>query len=132
MANEINIIAGLTASKSGVNASMSGNMTTSMSTTSDSLIHLIQDVTTGAEDVELGDINTAAEYIVALRNLDSEAYIDVDFYSGDTSQQARIRAGETLGPIRMLPVDMNTLRVKASAGTVQMEVIACEAGNPAA
>ena len=131
MANEINIISGFTASKGGVAVSLSGNKTTSMATTANNLIHTVQDVGTSPENVQLGDISTADEYMVALKNLDSTAYIDVDFYSGDASSQVRIRPGETSGPFRMKPVDINTLRVRSSAGTIMMEVIACEAGDPA-
>ena len=132
MANEIQITGGLSVTKSGAAVNASGSKTTSMSTTSGTLIHHIQDVGASAEAVVLGDIaTTTLEYFVWLKNLDAAAYIDVDFYTGDTTYAARIRPGESLGPIRMNTEGDNPLKVKSSSGTVQMEVCACEAGDPA-
>jgi hypothetical protein len=98
-----------------------------------------QDLTTTAEDIDLGDVDLSKEHIVWFRNLGVPAdtnYVDVAVMSdvSTTTYFGRARPGDPIGPIVMMPQTAGypKLRVRMNTGTGRIETKAAEVGDPAA
>lgn len=142
MANEITLGFKLQASKNGttvVNATQT--KTQSMASTATAMTHITQAVGTSREAVELGDVDnsnaTGGEYIVCLRNMDDTNFCIVELNHGSSAyyQVGLLRPGECWGPVRMQKLDgsgYGGLYLDFDTAAGEIEVIACEAGDPAA
>lgn len=132
MANEITVLSNLTHSAGGstVTSATTSDVVNDDSTTKRHSL-IVQDVGFSAsEAASMGDVNTAKQYWVRLRNLDATNYVLVYVTSGGSDVEiGRMNPGETWGPCRMKAVAASnpTLKVKADTAACQVEVIACQA-----
>ena len=151
MANEITIASGLTVSKDDMRAApATASKTTNMADSTGFasgpakyIVQHVQSVGTSEEAVALGPVRianaTGDEYILQLRNLDLTNYVDVYvLYDDDPSTLywhiGRMRPGESWGPARLPKLDADDyggICLKANTAACDVEVIACEAGDPA-
>ena len=142
MANEISLQFKLQAAKNGatiVNATTTKTQT--MASTATSMTHLTQNVGTSREAVDLGDVDnsnaTGGEYLVLLRNMDDTNWCMVELNHGSSAyyQVGLMRPGECWGPVRMQKLDgsgYGGLFLDFDTAGGEIEVLACEAGDPAA
>jgi hypothetical protein len=146
MANEIQMNSGLKATKNSVTVQTSPAVTFSKIQTMEAALnkehHTTQAVGTSEEAVSIGDIDnsnaTGDEYIVQLVNRDSTNYVEVKVKYAATPSYWTIgvmRPGEPWGPARVPKLDGSSLGglfLKANTAACNVEVVACEAGDPAA
>ena len=138
MASEITIVSNLTHTALG--STVTGAITTDVvDDASGTKRHrlFVQNVGTGLEAVEMGDINlgaTSKGYMVRLRNLaTATAQVTVAVsHSGGDVEFAKMLFGETWGPVRMLGLTSShpVLKVKSSVADTSVEVILCETEAP--
>lgn len=138
MANEITIQAKLTGTKN--NASITNSVsskTQTMESTLEKLHHTVQAVGTSMEEVSLGDITVADQHWILLRNLDATNFVTVhvrkDVTPTDTVAGI-ILPGESFGPVRAGAQSGGYphYRMTADTAACDVEVLACDAGDPAA
>ena len=137
MANEITVQSNLTHTAGGSTVT-SATTTDIVNDDSADKRHslIIQDVGTSAtEAISVGDVNTAKQYWVRLRNLNASnaspsPYVLIYTTSGGSDVEiGRINQGETWGPCRMKAISSGnpTLKVRSFEAICQVEVIACQA-----
>lgn len=142
MANEIAFTAKISAAKNSVTVTNTvSTKTQTMATTATYLTHIAQDVGTSREVVSLGDVDntnaTGDEYILLLANRDSTNYVTVEVRTGASTYQSCgvMRPGEFWGPVRLSKLDSSGyggIYVTANTAACEVEVVAAEAGDPAA
>lgn len=138
MSNEITVQAKLTAAKNGASITNAiSSKTQTMESTLEKLHHTIQDVGTGGEDVALGDVDVTKQHMILLRNLDPTNYVTVhvrkDVTPTDTVAGIML-PGESFGPIRAgaQTAGYPKYRMTANTAACDVEVEACDAGDPTA
>lgn len=122
MANEISIIAKLTASKGGTTVT-NATSSDSIDMAGTNMCCYIQNIGTTAEALTMTDINTGSAYRVLLRNKDDTNYVDISFDSGSTFP-VQILPGEICGPI-MRP--SGSIHARANTAAIELEIVAAEA-----
>lgn len=130
MANEISMSSALSASLGGVTVGASRSVQATMGDYADTLLHAVQDVGYSvAEDVNLGDVNVAREYLVHLTNLDATNFVDVIPCDGGSTYRFRMRPGESFGPVRVIGGlgSGKVIQVKADTAACRVEVVVVEA-----
>lgn len=143
MANEITLTAKLSATKNSVtvtNAVYTKPQT--MEGALEHMYHAVQEVGTSEEAVELGDVDitdaTGHEYMLLLINRDDTNYVSVKVkYAADPLYWTIgvMLAGESWGPVRLptlTAASLGGIYLDADTADCAVEVVACEAGNPAA
>lgn len=142
MANEISLTAKISATKSSVTVTNStSTKTQTMAAAAAHMHHTIQAVGTSREAVALGDVDnsnaTGDEYWVLLFNRDATNFVIVEALVGSATyyQVGLMRPGECWGPVRMQKLDgdgYGALYMDADTAACNVEVVAVEAGDPAA
>jgi hypothetical protein len=149
MANEISLTAKLSVSKGSVSiANAISTKTQSMASTTgfgggaaDDMCHHTQNVGTTREAIDLVDVDntnaTGGEYILLLYNRDATNYVTVEVQTGAASYWTVgiMRPGESWGPNRLPKLDgsgYGGVFCDADTAACRVEVLACEAGDPAA
>lgn len=138
MADEITITAKLTVNKNG--SSVSNNtsgLTQTMESTLSHMVDKVIQITNSAADLPLTELDMDPnEYYVLLYNPSATATVTVAVRKDGTPTDTNvgvIRPGEFWGPARM-PAQSGgypKLRVVSNTATQDLEVVACEAGDPA-
>jgi hypothetical protein len=138
MANEITVQAKLTAAKNGASiTNATSSKTQTMESTLEKLHHTVQDVGTTTEAVGLGDVAVADQHWILLRNLDATNFVTVhvrkDVTPTDTVAGVML-PGESFGPVRAGAQSGGYphYRMTADTAACDVEVLACDAGDPAA
>jgi len=138
MSNEISLTSKLQATKNNQTfTNQVSTKTQNMKTTLDAGHHTTQNVGTSKEILSTGDVTLTEEHFVLLYNRDATNYVDVFMRLNVTPtdvQSGRIRPGECYGPVR-LPVQSGgypSLWLQANTAACDVEVVVCEAGDPAA
>lgn len=142
MANEISLTAKLSVTKNSVTVTNAvSTKTQTMESAKEKLHHTVQGVGTTREAVSLGDVDktnaTGGEYIVLLCNRDTTNFVIVEVQTGASTYQqvGLMRPGEFWGPVRMQKLDASGyggLFLDADNTDCDVEVVACEAGDPTA
>ncbi len=132
MPNEITLTSGLSHSHSGSTLNTgSRSKTVTVETTFTVQRHhfTVQNVGTSREAMSVGDVDTAKDYMVALKNLDGTNFVKVEVYDSTNYVYAfNIEPGEPFGPVR---VDGGkTLHLTADAAACSVEVAVSDAGDP--
>lgn len=141
MANEISLTAKISVSKNSVTATnATSTKTQTMESTLEKMHHTVQSVGTSREAVSTGDVDTSKEYFVLLYNRDDTNFVavEIEYSDGNWFNFAVIRPGEMFGPVRMKAIaspganQYGELFLDADTAACDVEVLVCDAGNPAA
>lgn len=100
------------------------------------LHHTIQNVdSTTAENLSLGDLSLAKEISVLLQNLDQTNYVEIEFHKdgSNLATVCRMRPNEFfLARLNAQSGGYPKIMLKANTAPCDVEIVAGEAGNPAA
>lgn len=137
MAGEIQIQSGLTGTWSG---SQVATGTTAISVNKQTSVtkkhQTTQSIGTSDVALSLGDIDVSKQHIVRLRNESATATVTVTAYSsadeGENAVCGILLPGETWGPGRLSAQTTGypCIKLKSSAASTDVEVVAVDAGDP--
>ena len=142
MSSEISLTSKLQVTKNAVtvvNAVSTKSQT--MAAALEKLHHTVQAITTAREAVSLGDVDNSYaagdEHFVVLYNRGETYNVKVEVKTGASTYQqvGLMRPGEPWGPVRMQKLDVSGyggLYLTSVTGDADVEVVASEAGDPAA
>lgn len=137
MANEINLTTKLSATQNSVTVTNAvSTKVQTMESTLEKMHHTVQDVGTSAEDLSLGDIDVTKDHIISLHNRDATYPVSVIVRKDATPTDvtiAKMLPGESFharapGQSGGYP----KYRLQATTAACDVEVVACEAGDPTA
>jgi len=111
--------------------------TQNMKTTLDMGHHTSQIVSTSKEILSTGDVTLTEEHFVLLYNRDTTNFVDVFMRLNATPtdvQSGRMRPGESYGPVRLMQQTASypSLWLQANTAACDVEVVACDGGDPTA
>lgn len=138
MANEISFTSKLSVTKSSVTVTnATSTKTQTMATTAAALHHTVQAVGfAAAEAISTGDVVLTDQHLILLWNRDSTNYVTVTCHK-DVSNSATcgiMRPGEPWGPVRaeLQTAGYPCFKMQSAVAACNVEVIVCDAGDPAA
>lgn len=137
MSDEIRTTGKVVVTKNNVSITNSvSTKTQTMQSTLSAMHQTTQAVGTSAEDLSTGDVDITKEYGVLIYNRDSTNYVDIILRKDATptdADAARIRPGESFGPIRARAQSGGypKYRLQANTAACNCEVLVWDCGDPA-
>lgn len=137
MANEITITSKIAATKGGSSVTnYTSSFNVDMASTATTKSQVDQEVGTSAEAIITGDVTLTDQHFLWFCNHDETNYVEVQVHKDGSNMAVAgvMRPGEPFGPVRAAGQSGGypCYKLKANTAACTVEVIAVEAGDPAA